>query len=286
LAVAAFGATQAAAAAAGLAWMVAEWLHRGKPTAVGLATGIVAGLVAVTPASGYVPMWAGLVIGLLAGLVCYTMVCLKSVFKYDDSLDAFGVHGVGGFLGAVLTGVFCLSAVNPNVKVDGLIAGNVGPVMAQIIAAVVSTVFAFGVTFLLVKAIDMLMGFTADPRSEIEGLDRNEHGEVGFDEGRAMEMSLEMPDPRPASVPPNGDKRFTIVIDGPEPDKLVKTWAELCQVSDQPVPAEFKAVYPYLTTVQGNRFRFRGGNPETIRTSLTLLFRDKVPGTLRMRVES
>jgi Amt family ammonium transporter len=135
LAVAAFGATQAAAAAAGLAWMLAEWRHRGKPTAVGLATGIVAGLVAVTPASGFVPMWAGLVIGALAGLVCYGMVCLKAVFKYDDSLDAFGVHGVGGFLGAILTGVFCLKAVNSSIPSDGLIAGGLGQLGVQIVAA-------------------------------------------------------------------------------------------------------------------------------------------------------
>ena len=95
-----------AAAAAALSWMLVEWLHRGKPTALGLASGLVAGLVAVTPASGFVTPLGGLAIGLLAGVVCYGAVCLKPFFKYDDSLDAFGVHGVGGFLGAVLTGVF------------------------------------------------------------------------------------------------------------------------------------------------------------------------------------
>ena len=107
LAVSAFAATQAAAAAAGLSWLLVEWLHRGKPTALGLASGIVAGLVAVTPASGFVYPWGGLAIGLIAGVVCYAAVTLKPFFKYDDSLDAFGVHGVGGFIGAVLTGVFC-----------------------------------------------------------------------------------------------------------------------------------------------------------------------------------
>src|SRR5262245_63748852 len=98
----AFAATQAAAAAAGLSWLLVEWLHRGKPTALGLASGLVAGLVAVTPASGYVYPWGGLIIGLIAGAVCYGSVFAKSLLKYDDSLDAFGVHGVGGFLGAVL----------------------------------------------------------------------------------------------------------------------------------------------------------------------------------------
>src|SRR4051812_23746533 len=105
-AVSALTASQIAAAAAALSWMAAEWLHRGKPTALGLASGLVAGLVAVTPASGFVLPWQALLIGLIAGGVCYAMVTLKPLFKYDDSLDAFGVHGVGGFLGAVLTGVF------------------------------------------------------------------------------------------------------------------------------------------------------------------------------------
>ena len=113
-AVSAFAATQAAAAAAGLGWMLIEWLHKGKPTALGLASGIVAGLVAVTPASGYVYVWAGILIGLLASCVCYIAVSLKNRLGYDDSLDAFGVHGVGGFLGAVLTGVFATTAIFPD----------------------------------------------------------------------------------------------------------------------------------------------------------------------------
>src|SRR5207253_4671008 len=120
VAVSAFTATQIAAAAAGLSWMLAEWWHRGKPTALGLASGIVAGLVAVTPASGFVYPWGGLAIGLIAGVVCYGAVLLKPRFGYDDSLDAFGVHGVGGFLGALLTGVFCYEAVN-DVGADGLL---------------------------------------------------------------------------------------------------------------------------------------------------------------------
>jgi ammonium transporter len=112
-AVSAFSATQAAAAAAGLVWMLIEWVHRGKPTALGLASGIVAGLVAVTPASGYVYVWGGLAIGVAAAVVCYLAVFAKSILGYDDSLDAFGVHGVGGFIGAVLTGIFCTTAIYP-----------------------------------------------------------------------------------------------------------------------------------------------------------------------------
>src|SRR5919201_1321028 len=105
LAGAALTASQVAAAAAALSWMLVEWLHRGKPTALGFASGVVAGLVAVTPASGFVTPLGALVIGLVAGAICYVAVCLKPFFKYDDSLDAFGVHGIGGFLGALLTGL-------------------------------------------------------------------------------------------------------------------------------------------------------------------------------------
>ena len=118
LAGSAFAATQVAAAAAGLGWMLVEWIHKGKPTALGLASGIVAGLVAVTPASGFVYMWGAALIGVAAAVICYLAVALKNVLGYDDSLDAFGVHGVGGFVGAVLTGVFC-SALVQGSSADG-----------------------------------------------------------------------------------------------------------------------------------------------------------------------
>src|SRR5262249_163674 len=147
-------ATQAAAAAAGLTWMAAEWLHKGKPTAVGLATGIVAGLVAVTPASGYVYPWGGLLIGVAPGRVSSLGGFPKGPLKYDDSLDAFGVHGIGGFLGAILTGVLCYKAVN-SAGNDGLLAGNPGQVMTQTIAAVASVVFALVVSLVLVKVVDL-----------------------------------------------------------------------------------------------------------------------------------
>jgi ammonium transporter len=289
LAASAFSATQAAAAAAGLSWMVAEWLHKGKPTALGLASGIVAGLVAVTPASGFVYVWGGLAIGLLAGIICYAAVCLKGMFKYDDSLDAFGVHGVGGFLGAVLTGVFCYQAVNP-AGADGLLKGGVGQVGIQLVAAVTSVVFAFLVSLALVKGVEALCGFTTEPRAETEGLDRTEHGEVGFDLGPALEYvpEREPQEPRPATVPPDGHKRFTVVIEGATNGDLIHAWSDLCQIGAKPPTEEFKAVYPYLTTVQGNRFRFRGGDPTAMRDSLQRLFRNYLGGgaPIRAHVEN
>jgi ammonium transporter len=286
LSVSAFGATQAAAAAAGLTWMVIESLHKGKPTAVGLATGIVAGLVAVTPASGFVYAWGGLIIGVAAALVCYGSVLLKGVFKYDDSLDAFGVHGVGGFVGAVLTGVFCYAAVNSAGK-DGLLAGNVGQFVAQCIAAVASTVFAFVGSIVLVKLVDATVGFTTDARSETEGLDRTEHGEVGFDYGPAMEMSPEAAkEPRPASLPPGARTRYTVVVDGPHNGELMKAWSRLCQAGPQAPSPDFLAVYPHVTTVQDNSFRCRGGSPGDVAKSMQRLFEDALKGTpVRAHVE-
>jgi ammonium transporter len=287
LATSAFSATQAAAAAAGLSWMVAEWLHRGKPTALGLASGIVAGLVAVTPASGFVYPWGGLVIGLIAGVVCYAAVCLKPALGYDDSLDAFGVHGIGGFLGAVLTGVLCYKAVNDG-GADGLVAGGgLHQVGIQFTAAAVSVVFACGMSLVLVKVVDLLFGFVAEPKAEIEGLDRTEHGEVGFDLGPALEMApATAAEPRAALVPPDGVRRFSVVIDGADATKLSHAWSNLCQPGPSERDAEFRTVYPYVTTVQGNRFRFRGGDPKEMRDSIQhLLQRHVDAGVIQAHIE-
>jgi hypothetical protein len=266
--------------------MAAEWLHKGKPTALGLASGIVAGLVAVTPASGFVYMWSGLAIGLIAGLVCYGSVCLKPFFKYDDSLDAFGVHGVGGFLGALLTGVFCFKVVN-DAGADGLIAGNAGQLLVQLIAAVVSAVFAFALSIVLVKVVDAACGFATDEESETLGLDRTEHAEIGFDFGAAMESApaLAGAEPRAASIPPDGVGRFHVVLDGVPSTDLMAVWSDLCRPGPAPPSPEFKAVYPFLTTVQGNRFAFRGGNATTIKDNLERLFRTRLKSPLQARIE-
>ena len=285
LAVSAFSATQAAAAAAGLSWLLVEWLHRGKPTALGLASGIVAGLVAVTPASGFVFVTGGLIIGLIAGVVCYAAVALKPVIKYDDSLDAFGVHGVGGFLGAVLTGVFCYGEVN-SAGFDGLMAGRAIQVLTQLIAAVASAIIAFVVSLVLVKVIDVVFGFVTDEQSEVEGLDRTEHGETGFDLGLAMEAAtISHTEPRPALIPPNGHNRFHVVVEGVSAPELIKTWSDLCQPGGK-APPDFRTVYPYVTTVQGNRFLFRGGDQTQMKDSLQRLFQSRLNAQVRTKVEA
>ncbi len=548
LATSAFSATQAAAAAAGLSWIFVEWIMKGKPTALGLASGIVAGLVAVTPASGYVYMWGGAAIGLIAGVVCYFSVMLKSVLGYDDSLDAFGVHAIGGFLGAVLTGIFCYAAVNSagadgyfaikgqrakleelraqfpdaqyafdledaskkvttkttdldkagvdlenaqsdagfittdekaaeafkakadeelkkaeadvkkaedskaskeeltkateaqtsakeaadkaGVLIDAIKAqktsqaavdaakadektateayktkstaskrldeldtltkegsdkdkavkkaktdlddatdaytsaadaarksadknkgapdattkaafdkaktekdkknddyqaiaadfnklkdeqkklgdaktelknyeANASKLWAdektplsqfgiQLKAAVFSTIFAFTLSLLLAALVQaMTMGnFSTDKKSEVEGLDLTEHGEVGFDltHGYDSVPAHGSTEPKAAKVPP-GMRRFDVVVEGVENGGLMKAWSELCQPSDQPIDADFKTVYPYVTTVQGNRFRLRGGDQARVSESIQRLFSKKLGRQLKVRIE-
>ena len=171
----AFATTQTAAAAAGLAWMLIEWRHHGKPTSLGLASGIVAGLVAITPAAGHVMPWAALVIGALASAICYGAVQLKGRLGYDDSLDAFGVHGVGGFWGAVATGIFCFTPV------AGLaISGSFGQVGKQLLAAGSAVAFALLGTLVIGSALKATMGLRVPPAEEREGLDVTLHGERGF----------------------------------------------------------------------------------------------------------
>jgi ammonium transporter len=288
LAVSAFAATQAAAAAAGLSWMVAEWLHRGKPTALGLASGIVAGLVAITPASGFVYPWAGLIIGLIAGMVCYGFICLKPRFKYDDSLDAFGVHGIGGFLGAVLTGFFCSKAINSAGSDGFFLGGGLGQVGIQMLASVSAVVYAFAATVVLVKLVDYAVGFTTSPEEETEGLDMTEHGEIGFDYGPGLESVTEgvAQEPRPANSPRDGVGRYTLFVQGVSPDHLIHAWSEMCQARLTPPSPEFKEVYAKVTTVQGNRFRFRGGDPVRMSENLGKALENTLKGSdIKIRVE-
>jgi hypothetical protein len=140
-----------------------------------------------------------------------------------------------------------------------------------------------------VKLLDLLIGFTTDAQSEAEGLDRTEHGEVGFDLGLALETVPGglVTEPRPATVPPDGQKRFTVVVEGPDTASLTNTWSQLCQAGAQPPSPEFRAVYPYVTTMQGNRFRFRGGDPKVLSDNLRTLLQDKLGGTpVRVHVEN
>lgn len=396
----AFTTTQAATAAAGLSWMLVEWIFKGKPTALGLASGIVAGLVAITPASGFVLPAGGVAIGVAAGVICYFAVQAKALLGYDDSLDAFGVHGIGGFLGAVLTGVFCYAIVQsasadgmwahlrldtnkaalekeadtlrkeiPEIektgsdlktksdesaakvetakddkekdklqsqaddakkayeevakkvdrrkarieaiekkkdsakpddkggelvqledKVAGYKKDEKGPftqVRIQLIAATVSAVFAFLLSLILCFVVQVGTGgnFRTVVPKENDGLDQTEHGEVGFDlSGVDTVPTGRTAEPKPAKIPPGG-KRFEVVVEGVENGGLMNAWSALCQPSDGPPDPDFKAVYPYVTTVQGNRFRLRGGDPKSLSLNIQKLFQKKLGKPLKVRVE-
>jgi Amt family ammonium transporter len=158
--------------------MFAEWLVRGKPSVLGIISGAVAGLVAITPASGFVDPVGGLAIGIVAGVVCFwSATSLKKALGYDDSLDAFGVHGVGGFTGAILTGVFAVQAVGGDGK-RGLIDGNAGQVLTQLWGCLVTMVWCAVATFVILKLIDAMIGLRVTVEEEVEGLDINLHGET------------------------------------------------------------------------------------------------------------
>jgi Amt family ammonium transporter len=186
LATSAFVATHFAAAAAALSWMIGEWLHSGKPSMLGGISGAVAGLVAITPASGFVKPMPALLIGFAAGLFCFWMVAaVKKRFGYDDTLDAFGVHGAGGTLGAILTGVFATNLINDtqiNGKLVplGLVDGNPRQILNQGAGVLIAIVLAVVGTFIILKVCDAIFGVRVDSDDEVMGLDLSQHGEEGY----------------------------------------------------------------------------------------------------------
>ena len=191
LATSAFVATHFAAAAATLGWTAAEWLRRGKPTVLGAISGAVAGLVGITPASGFVTPMAGLIIGLVAGVGCFLVVAeVKKLFGYDDSLDVFGVHGTGGTLGAILTGVFATSAINPvfkdaagNPLPIGLVDGRGEQIINQLIGVGISIAIAVIGSIVILKIVDVIFGVRVSEEEELQGLDLSQHGEEGYSPG-------------------------------------------------------------------------------------------------------
>ncbi|QNI35978.1 ammonium transporter [Edaphobacter albus] len=185
LATSAFVATHFAAAAAAVGWIAAEWIRQGKASALGAISGAVAGLVAITPAAGFVTPISGLWIGLFAGVFCYLMVVkVKVWFGYDDSLDAFGVHGAGGTLGAILTGIFANSSINPILgagKATGLLEGNWRQLFNQIAGVAIAWTISIIGTLVILFAVDRLMGLRVNEDDERDGLDLSQHGEEGYD---------------------------------------------------------------------------------------------------------
>jgi Amt family ammonium transporter len=178
LAANAFVVTNTAAAAATITWVLASYMHKGKVSVVGAACGAVAGLVAITPASGYVTAGGALLIGLVAGGLCYSATLLRARVKVDDALDVFAVHGVGGMFGAIATGVLATSAIQPAYK--GLIDGNAGQVVTQLIAVGATIGYAVIATFVIIKVVDLILGIRVSATSEEAGLDLAVHGEAAY----------------------------------------------------------------------------------------------------------
>jgi Amt family ammonium transporter len=179
LATSAFVATQLGACAATLSWVATEWIFRGKPTTLGAASGAVAGLVAITPAAGFVGPMSAILIGLGAGFLCYLAVLVKPKLGYDDSLDVVGVHGVGGVWGALATGLFACKAVNA-AGADGLFFGNPAQLGIQFVAVLTTVVYSFVISFILLKIVDAIFGLRVEKADEIAGLDITEHQEAGY----------------------------------------------------------------------------------------------------------
>jgi len=188
LATSAFVATHFGSAAAVIGWGAAEWMRNGKPSALGAISGAVAGLVAITPAAGFVSPMSALLIGFIAGVACYLMVAkVKSRFGYDDSLDAFGVHGAGGTIGALLTGIFASSTINPifkdaqgNILAAGVLEGNAHQLLNQFVAVVIAWLLAIVGTLIILKVVDVVVGMRVSQTDESQGLDLSQHGEEGY----------------------------------------------------------------------------------------------------------
>ncbi|HEX2910357.1 MAG TPA: ammonium transporter [Chloroflexia bacterium] len=175
----AFVTTNTAAAMGALTWMTVSWAHHKQPSVLGAAAGAVAGLVAITPAAGFVDAKASILIGFVGGIVCYFAVQLKGVLKVDDALDVFAVHGVGGIWGALATGIFCQKSVN-SAGADGLITGNIEQLGKQALAVVVVVAFSAVMTFVILKLVNLIVGLRVEEKEEVLGLDTTQHGEPAY----------------------------------------------------------------------------------------------------------
>ncbi len=174
--------TDIAASFATMSWVVIEWIRERKPKFVGLLTGSIAGLATITPCAGFVPLWASPIIGIIAGIVCYGAVMFKNKMKWDDALDVWGVHGVGGVIGTILLGVFGSAAINP-AGADGILFGNASFFMKELVAVVAASAYAFVFTYLMLALINLITPVRVSEEEERLGLDVSLHGEQAYDEG-------------------------------------------------------------------------------------------------------
>ncbi len=276
--------TNTAAAAAVLGWLAIECLKHGKPTMLGAASGAVAGLVAITPAAGFVTPMAAILIGLAGGMVCYLAVSLKPKFGYDDALDVVGVHFVGGTLGALLTGVFATKLINAAIPTltlgldGGLLHGGAALIWKQLIAVLATYAYCGVGTLVILVVVNAITRVRADDDEEIIGLDLSQHSERAYAiSGGESVAFVRLTEPKAASRPPIGGGRFSVALDGIDEQSVSEYWRRLCKVNGKPPTEVFRQIYQHVTTVRGNNFRFRGGNREEIRVMLEGLFRETFP---------
>jgi Amt family ammonium transporter len=281
--------THTAAAAAALGWMIMEFGRARQPTVLGAASGAVAGLVAITPAAGFVSPVASILIGAVAGAICYLAVSFKPRFGYDDALDVVGVHFVGGTLGALLTGVFASRQINP--AIESLALGTRGgwiesgqPTLLwqQFLGVAVTIVYCGIATLALLVLINIITPVRAPAAEETLGMDLSQHTERAYalGGGEALAVAAHASAPKAALAPPTRYDRYTVRLQGVEPAAMATRWAQLCQHPSPAPNPDFHAVYQHLSTVRDQYFRFRGTSAEDrehIRAAVERLFKDLGP---------
>ncbi len=291
--------TLLASAAGGSAAFAYLWKRFGKPDPSLLCNGILAGLVSVTAPCAYVAPWAAVVIGAAGGLlVIWGAFFVERHLLVDDPVGAVSVHGLGGLWGALAVGLFADGTYAPAADfngvpgtVTGLFYGGASQLLAQAVGVAANVVWVLPLSYAFFRVVGRLSGNRVSAQAEFVGLDVPELGALGY-----VPQDLKVPqprtvtslpsEPRAAAAPPDGRARFAILVEGVEPERLAMVWSDLCGAGAAPPPPEFLAVYPYMTTLQGSRFRFRGGDPLTLRAQLERLLQDRLKGQpIRVRLE-
>jgi ammonium transporter, Amt family len=283
-----------ASASGAFAAMTCTWVLYKKPDASFLCNGTLAGLVAVTAGCAYVAPFAAVVIGAAAGvLVIASALFMERTLKIDDPVGAISVHGVGGAWGVLALGLFADGTQGAGLNgvagpVAGLLYGDASQLAAQLIGLAACLAWVLPVTLGFLLLVRRFAGLRVIPVVEVQGLDVPELGTVGYlvEDEKFAENRYRYVDPRPANVPPDLGKTFTVRVEGIDVELMRKIWSDHCQIGDKAPTADFKAVYPYMTTVRDNRFRFRGGDAETVRASLERLFKEGAWGSpIQARLE-
>ncbi len=291
--------TNTAAAFATLTATITAWILLGKPDIGMTLNGCLAGLVAITAPCAFVSVGNSAIIGAIAGVLVVFAVLMFDRLRIDDPVGATSVHLVNGVFGSIAVGLFGEKEMIVNgAKVptgllnDGFfISGGMDQLIPQVVGVLVVAAYAFPVSLVLWVILRYTVGIRVTAAEEIEGLDLGEHGNESYHGFVMAAASTEIPsegaEPRSALVPPNDVKRFKAVVEGISPTELATVWSDLCQPQTNGIAADFKTVYPYLTTFQGATFRFRGGDPEQIRTSLERLLKGRMPQQpVKVRVET